>query len=193
MSEYAVFISYSHRDAEIVVPIVQILRAPGGGVFWDAESIPLGTRWRVVIATVSRGVRHVPPVLLRALPPSTEVRAEWGQPRSLGQPVLPLLLDHTPLAPELADYQGIAMPGFLGDHREEEVEDHDFSAMPGGESTTRMRGTVLRCSTPAGLLFASLDLWERLGGILSGEPKPASATYDADEFCRIIVAGKASR
>ena len=187
MTEYSVFTSYSRRDSEVVIPIVQILRAAGGGVFRDAESIPPGTRWRAVI---SNAIVECDTFLLFWCVHSSdslEVRAEWDQALSLRKPVVPILLDQTPLVGELSEYHGVDMRGFLGDHRErEEMVEESIPAIEGPSEKRRVRKRVLPRPPIGDLVMGSLVLWERLGSIVSGQPKPACGRYDLEMLGSII-------
>ncbi len=101
MTESSVFISYSRKDSEIVVPLVQLLRAAGGGVFRDVESISPGTRWRATIATAISNCDTFLLFWCEHSAESRKVKAEWDQAFDLVKPVVPILLDGTALPPVL--------------------------------------------------------------------------------------------
>ena len=44
-----VFISYSHRDREIVSAAARLLRSGGATVFQDIADIKAGTRWKAAL------------------------------------------------------------------------------------------------------------------------------------------------
>jgi TIR domain len=72
-----VFVSYSHRDKALVTSIVHLLRAIGGTVFQDADSIPPGKRWRLII---EESIDHATTVLVFWCAHAREsdaVREEW--------------------------------------------------------------------------------------------------------------------
>jgi hypothetical protein len=187
MTESSVFISYSRRDTEVVIPLVQIVRAAGGGVFRDAESIPPGARWRAVIAGAISGCDTFLLFWCAHSSTSAEVKSECNQAIDLGKPIVPILLDHTPLAGQLAEFHGIDMRGVLGDHREEEItKEVPIPGLNGPAGSRKVRERVLIRPEPIQYLKGGLQLWERLGSAIDGEPKPASGRYDFEKVSRIL-------
>lgn len=168
MNECSVFISYSRRDTEVVVPLVQILRAAGGDVFRDVESICPGTRWRAVIATAISNCDIFLLFWCVHSADSREVKAECDQALDLRKPVVPILLDRTPLPSDISEYHGIDMQGILGDHREEDVEvEESVPALKGPPERRRVKRRILRLPEDHQLFYGGQYLWEKLGGISS--------------------------
>ena len=108
--------SYSRHDAPLVGPLTQLLRATGGAVFRDTESIAPGTKWRVAIAEAIESAQTVLVFWCAHSARSAEVRAEYQQAMALGRPVVPVRLDWSDLPDELAEYQAIDLSGALGPH-----------------------------------------------------------------------------
>jgi hypothetical protein len=109
-----VFVSYSHADERLVGPVVKLLRANRALVFLDADSIRAGKRWRGEIA---QGLSEAAMVLVFWCTHSSlseEVAKEWKAAIDQDKDLLPLLLDATPLPPELASFQWIDFREVVG-------------------------------------------------------------------------------
>jgi hypothetical protein len=113
-----VFVSYSHADASLVAPVVKLLRVNESLVFQDVDGIQPGKRWRREIA---RGLAESHLVVLfwrDHASRSDEVSREWKAALDQEKDLLPLLLDATPLPPELVEFQWIDFRGTVGpNHR----------------------------------------------------------------------------
>lgn len=105
--EMRVFVSYSRSDAALVTPIVQIMRAVGGSVFQDADSIPPGKRWRLVIEESIDQASIIFLFWCAHSLGSDQVRLEWQRAVAEEKVLIPTLLDDTPLPPPLEEYQAI--------------------------------------------------------------------------------------
>jgi hypothetical protein len=102
-----VFVSYSHADASLVAPIVKLIRINKSLVFQDIDDIQPGERWRTKIA---RGLAESHLVVVfwcDHANQSDEVSKEWKAAIEQEKDLLPLLLDSTPLPPELGEFQWI--------------------------------------------------------------------------------------
>lgn len=108
-TQYDIFLSYSHQDHDLTDLFAKALRASGYSVFYDKESIAIGERWkerlgkavalsRVCILCWSASARN-----------SEYVTFEYSHAEAQGKPVLPWLLDSTPL-PEMIEIQGVIEP-----------------------------------------------------------------------------------
>lgn len=109
-----VFVSYSHADASLVAPLVKLLRVNQSLVFQDIDDIQPGKRWRTEIA---RGLAHSSLVVVfwcEHASRSDEVLTEWNTAIEQGKDLLPLLLDATPLPPQLGRFQWIDFRGTVG-------------------------------------------------------------------------------
>lgn len=109
-----VFVSYSHRDEDLVKPVVQLLRANQSLVFQDIDSIQPGKKWRDEIA---KGIAESHLVIVfwcDHANASEEVEKEWKTAIELRKDLLPLLLDATPLPPQLAAFQWIDFQDAVG-------------------------------------------------------------------------------
>ncbi len=115
------FVSYSHDDAALVTPVVRLLRVQNPDVFQDVDSIRPGKKWRSEIEAAITGATLLIVFWCRHAKESTEVEAEWRAALRLEKDLLPILLDATPLADELADYEWINFQGLAGaGHRHKE-------------------------------------------------------------------------
>jgi hypothetical protein len=111
-----VFVSYSHADASLVAPLVTLLRVNKSLVFQDIGDIQPGERWRTKIA---RGLAESHLVVVfwcDHANQSDEVSKEWKAAIEQEKDLLPLLLDSTPLPPELGEFQWIDFRGTVGPH-----------------------------------------------------------------------------
>ena len=102
-----VFISYSHQDAAVVTPVVRLLRVTGSKVFRDEDCIPAGSYWRLVLSDSLQDAHAFIVFWSKHAADSREVKREWQQAVSLGKDVVPVLLDDTPLAGALREFQYI--------------------------------------------------------------------------------------
>src|SRR6476660_2674092 len=88
-----VFISYSHRDASLVAPVVRLLRVNKSLVFQDTDGIAPGTKWRDEIAKALSDSNLVVVFWCDHAFRSEEVSAEWRSAIAQRKDLLPLLLD----------------------------------------------------------------------------------------------------
>lgn len=109
-----VFVSYSHADASLVAPVVRLLRVNKSLVFQDTDRIPPGKRWRDEIAKALAESNLVVVFWCDHACRSTEVSSEWKAAIGQDKDLLPLLLDATPLPPELGQFQWIDFRGTVG-------------------------------------------------------------------------------
>lgn len=109
-----VFVSYSHADAPLVAPVVELLRANKSLVFRDTDSIPSGKRWRSEIAEALTESHLVVVFWCDHASRSDEVSKEWKAAIEQKKDLLPLLLDATPLPPGLDEFQWIDFRGMVG-------------------------------------------------------------------------------
>jgi len=109
-----IFISYSHVDSALVVPVVGLLRASKALVFRDADSIRPGKRWSQEIITAISEASVVVVFWCQHAKNSQEVEKEFLAAITQGKDVLPLLLDETPLPSNLAAFQYIDFRAAFG-------------------------------------------------------------------------------
>lgn len=102
-----IFVSYSHRDSDLVGPIVALLRASEALVFRDADQLKPGTKWRQQLDTAISNSRILVVFWCSHSRSSEEVKKEYTAAIEQHKDVLPLLIDDTPLPAELAEYQYI--------------------------------------------------------------------------------------
>lgn len=109
-----VFVSYSHADASLVAPVVKLLRVNKSLVFQDTDDIQPGKRWRSEIAKALAESHLVVVFWCDHASRSNEVSKEWKSAIEQEKDLLPLLLDATPLPPELGEFQWIDFRGMVG-------------------------------------------------------------------------------
>jgi hypothetical protein len=109
-----VFVSYSHADASLVAPVVKLLRVNKSLVFQDIDDIQPGKRWRSEIAKALAESHLVVVFWCGHASRSNEVSKEWKAAIEQEKDLLPLLLDATPLPPELGEFQWIDFRGMVG-------------------------------------------------------------------------------
>jgi hypothetical protein len=110
----SVFVSYSHADASLVAPVVKLLRVNKSLVFQDIDGIQPGKKWRSEIAKGLAESHLVVVFWCDHANRSDEVSKEWKAAIEQEKDLLPLLLDSTPLPPELGDFQWIDFRGTVG-------------------------------------------------------------------------------
>lgn len=103
----SIFVSYSHRDAALVTPVVALLRASEALVFRDADGLKPGKRWREQLSTAIAESKIVLVFWCHHAAASEEVLKEYSAAIESGKDVLPVLLDTTPLPSKLAEFQYI--------------------------------------------------------------------------------------
>jgi TIR domain len=154
MPEHRVFVSYSRKDAELVGPLVQLLRMTGEPVFLDTDSIPPGCRWRAVLTDAIDGCEMFLVFWCCHSSASVEVKKECSQALELRKRLVPVLLDDTQLSPELAEYQTIDLRRVLDGHDEVPVD----VRVPGTFKMTTRREWRLRIPSEQLLLAAARHL-----------------------------------
>lgn len=150
-----VFVSYSHTDATLVAPVVKLLRANRSFVFQDIDSIQPGKKWR---SEIEKGLVESDLVVVfwcNHASRSDEVCKEWKAAIEQEKDLLPLLLDATPLPPELGDFQWIDFRATVGGNHAltDSPPEYTVLASPAKESRS-------------GILIATVLLAVLMGGIL---------------------------
>jgi hypothetical protein len=103
---YDVFISYSHKDATRTDALVVALRERGYRVFYDKESLVAGDRWKERLSQAIGASRVCLLCWSNSARQSEIVTYEYSRAEALRKPVLPWLLDATPL-PQMIEIQGV--------------------------------------------------------------------------------------
>ncbi len=101
------FVSYSREDEPIVRPVVQLLRITESKVFLDIDSIAPGERWQDELESSLTRADKVCVFWYFHSSRSEWVTRERQYAHKKNKKVIPLLLDSTPLALELSEYQYI--------------------------------------------------------------------------------------
>jgi hypothetical protein len=102
-----IFVSYSHADSALVAPVVRLLRAARSFVFLDVDSIEPALKWQNVIQTAIGDADLVVLFWCFHSSGSQEVEREWTAAISLNKPLLPVLLDSTPVTAPISQFQWI--------------------------------------------------------------------------------------
>lgn len=111
-----VFVSYSHADTSLVTPVVKLLRVNKSFVFQDIDRIQPGKKWRGEIAKAIAEAQLVVVFWCEHASQSNEMSKEWKAAIEQEKDLLPLLLDATPLPPELSEFQWIDFRGTVGEN-----------------------------------------------------------------------------
>ena len=105
-TRYDVFLSYARRDSAVIDSLVEALRQRGYSVFYDKESIVPGEPWKQRLAQAIRESRVCILCWSEYARNSEYVSFEYSRAQGLEMPVLPWLLDSTPL-PQMIEIQGV--------------------------------------------------------------------------------------
>jgi hypothetical protein len=109
-----VFVSYSRADVLLVSPVVKLLRTNKSLIFQDIDSIQPGKRWQGEIAEALAESQLVVVFWCTHASQSNAVSKEWQAAIEQKKDLLPLLLDTTPLPPQLAEFEWIDFRGTVG-------------------------------------------------------------------------------
>ena len=105
-ASYDVFLSYSRADTARVQPLRDALRGLGYRVFFDVQSIEPGEPWKERLERSIRTSRTLVLCWSENTRGSEYITFEYSRAETLHKPVLPWLLDKTPL-PAMLEVQGI--------------------------------------------------------------------------------------
>jgi TIR domain-containing protein len=105
---YDVFLSYSHKDSAKVNAFASALRARGYRIFCDTESLVIGERWKERLSGAIRRSRVCILCWSESSKSSEVVTYEYSRAEGLRKPLLPWLLDSTPL-PQMIEIQGVTL------------------------------------------------------------------------------------
>jgi hypothetical protein len=106
MAKYDVFLSYSRADTERVAPLRDELRRLGYRVFFDVQSIDPGEQWKRRLERSIAASRTIVLCWSQNTRGSEYITFEYSRGEALHKPILPWLLDKTPL-PAMLEVQGI--------------------------------------------------------------------------------------
>lgn len=102
-----VFISYARADAQDVDALDAALRQAGVTVWRDQDKLYAGQRWPKALGAAIAAQDAVVLMWSRAAADSEFVELEWCTAVALKKPILPVLLDGTPLPPSLSAIHAI--------------------------------------------------------------------------------------
>ncbi len=108
-TRYDVFLSYSRADTKRVEPLRDALRKLGYRVFFDVQSIVPGEDWKTRLERSVRASRTLVLCWSENTRGSEYITYEYSRADALHRPILPWLLDKTPL-PAMLEVQGITTP-----------------------------------------------------------------------------------
>lgn len=114
-----IFISYAHKDAELVLPIIDRLQKDGYRVWYD-EGIAPGSSWDVYISEHLNRCSNVLSFLSQAYVKSQNCRDELALARTKEKPINLVYIDDVQLSPGLKMRYGRMQALFLNAMPEEE-------------------------------------------------------------------------
>jgi len=91
-----VFVSYAHRDAAVVFPVIEAWHRAGLAIWYD-EGIEPGQEWPEAIGRAIAGSIHFIVFISRASVASVHVRNEIGLASDVGKPLLAIHLEEIEL------------------------------------------------------------------------------------------------
>lgn len=94
------FVSYSHKDAEIVKPIINSLKRRGVNIWYDAGIDP-GAEWQDVLGKKIMASAGVIPFLSKNFIESRQCKKELDFADTLGTPLYPIYIEDCKLTPGL--------------------------------------------------------------------------------------------
>jgi hypothetical protein len=105
---FTIFVSYSRSDVSLINPIVRLLQAvPGAGVFQDLISTRPGKKWRPLLIAALDSAPLVVVFWCVHSCASDEVAKECAEAIERKKDIVPVLLDDTPLSPDLSQYEWV--------------------------------------------------------------------------------------
>ena len=114
-----IFISYAHKDSEVVLPIIARLQKDGYRVWYD-EGIAPGSNWDVYISEHLDQSANVLGFLSKSYVKSQNCRDELALTRLKGKPMNLVYIDDVQLSPGLKMRYGRIQALFLQNMPEEE-------------------------------------------------------------------------
>jgi hypothetical protein len=108
-NKYDVFLSYSRADTKLVEPLRDALRKLGYRVFFDVQSIVPGEDWKTRLGRSIRASRALVLCWSENTRGSEYITYEYSRAEAQHKPILPWLIDKTPL-PAMLEVQGITTP-----------------------------------------------------------------------------------
>jgi hypothetical protein len=108
-ARYDIFLSYSRADTALVAPLRDELRRLGYRVFFDTQSIEPGELWKTRLERSIKNSRTLVLCWSEHTRGSDYITFEYSRAEALHKPILPWLLDKTPL-PAMLEVQAITTP-----------------------------------------------------------------------------------
>ncbi|HSH74095.1 MAG TPA: TIR domain-containing protein [Longimicrobiales bacterium] len=141
-----VFISYSSIDRARVNGLRELLIGLNKDVFQDHISIPAGRRWR---AELDKGITRAGTLVLfwtknSAASDPVRMEYEWFASNRRERPLIPILGDHTPLPPILAERQAANLlgPGTVVNEVLETKRNLEADGVPANEVMERVEARL---------------------------------------------------
>jgi hypothetical protein len=103
----SIFISYSHKDSKLIMPIVRLLRGTKDIVFRDDDNLRPGRKWKPQIKKAILETSLFVLIWCRHSKRSKEVRKEFEFALNLKKNILPVLLDRAKLPDELREFEWV--------------------------------------------------------------------------------------
>ena len=121
-NEPFIFISYAHKDSEVVLPVIQRLQNDGYRVWYD-EGIAPGSQWDVYISEHLQGSASVLCFLSQAYLRSQNCRDELALSRAAAKPMNIISIDDVQLTPGLKMRYGRIQALFMNKMSQDELLD----------------------------------------------------------------------
>lgn len=119
-NEPFIFISYAHKDSEIVLPVIRRLQNDGNRVWYD-EGIAPGSQWDVYISEHLQGSASVLCFLSQAYLRSQNCRDELALARANGKPMNMIYIDDVQLSAGLKMRYGRIQALFMNKMQPDEL------------------------------------------------------------------------
>jgi hypothetical protein len=112
-ARYDAFLSYSHKDAELVKPLVQMISLNGRRVFWDVHGIAPGDQWANTIVEAIGSTTLLVVLWCCDTAKSEWVNREIDEARKHNVRIVPVLLCDFPLNDSIREFQWIDLRNTL--------------------------------------------------------------------------------
>ena|ERR1700686_2510719 len=107
MPKHDIFVSYPHVHERLVNALVTLLRVGERLVFFDRTSIEPGTEWESAIRTALEEAKYIVVIWCDHSKESKWMTKETEMASRLQKPMIPVILDKTPLPEHIGKFQWV--------------------------------------------------------------------------------------